>query len=721
MRGSQDNQRVNGAPGGPWGAPSGTPGTPNSPNELLAELDNGFQYEQAGNLSGARMAFERVLQHAPEHPYAHHRLATIADREQRFQDADRHYRAALLQTPGNSDILCDLGYSYLLRDRYEESEGALLEALRYNGNHREAKYNLGTLYGRRGNFEQALAWFRESTGNEADAQVALSQATRGGMGPAPTWNQQGAPGNPFVASAAPPIPSQTAQPQTARNAQSEREVVEAPSRKSLADNPEMNEATRKIAKDMERLKEQQEQARLKAQQAVARVPQPSAGPGQIQQVQAPPSDRARMTQQQREAAALAVLQKNNNELAQMNQRLNAIDSEGEPDLTRANQPARVAAPPVRSHSPIVQQQGTGDYGGQTIQIPTRDPAPNLGVAPLAAARHANSQNASAGPATGPAINPGASNSYAGAASASPQMNTLEDVYRASAQLAFNAGPSQPFAVSNQQAPPAGASPPAASQLSGGGQSYQGQQPQGQSFQGQSYQNSMIADQYAQNQFVQNTPPQYQSVTSTSVTPPRPTQTAAAPSTQYTPAHYQGVPQDQGNSQYTSAAQAAPIFQGDPHFQGPATQNVFPQSATRSLSGMDRGGEVRQEVRPQGPSNSSPNLNGPTINPGPIGAKLSAPVDAIQAPDWNSPDTSTPPSPLQWSGLQRQEAAAPVIRQAAVPSTQGAVYGADAISPMPVSPLTVPQDFSAAPQSNAGRQLQQPSNGLIQPPPFPRRP
>jgi Flp pilus assembly protein TadD len=135
--------------------------------------------ESQGNLTEAKGLYERALTYRPDHPRAHHRLATIADRESRFGDAERHYRAALKVSPKDADLLSDLGFSYQLQGRDEESEQRLRDALRVNPKHRQALFNLGNLYARHGRPDDALALYRKA-GSEAEAVAALAQAEAAG-------------------------------------------------------------------------------------------------------------------------------------------------------------------------------------------------------------------------------------------------------------------------------------------------------------------------------------------------------------------------------------------------------------------------------------------------------------------------------------------------------------------------------------------------------------
>src|SRR5258708_34631649 len=80
----------------------------------------------------------------------------------------------LKPTLGAPNVPASLGCSYLLQGRYEDSERTLRDALHYAPTHQTALYNLGWLYGIRGDDDQALAIFR-SAGTEAEAQRALAE------------------------------------------------------------------------------------------------------------------------------------------------------------------------------------------------------------------------------------------------------------------------------------------------------------------------------------------------------------------------------------------------------------------------------------------------------------------------------------------------------------------------------------------------------------------
>ncbi len=127
-----------------------------------------------GKLDEARRAYELALAAKPDDPDVHHRLAVVADKQQLFGVADDHYEAALRKRPRDPNLLSDIGYSHALRNDDRGAERTLREALAIDPSHRGAMLNLGTLYGKQGRYDDALALFRRGT-TEAETQQYLAQ------------------------------------------------------------------------------------------------------------------------------------------------------------------------------------------------------------------------------------------------------------------------------------------------------------------------------------------------------------------------------------------------------------------------------------------------------------------------------------------------------------------------------------------------------------------
>lgn len=153
------------------------PGDPNSEADssaVAANLKRGHVAEAEGRMDQAGMFYERVLDIDPNNSLAHHRLAILADQQKDFRRSEEHYLTALRSGGDDPNLLSDLGYSFLLQNRHEESEYYLRQALRSDPSHLRALNNLGLLYARRGDYDGALAMFR-LTGPEREVQEKMRE------------------------------------------------------------------------------------------------------------------------------------------------------------------------------------------------------------------------------------------------------------------------------------------------------------------------------------------------------------------------------------------------------------------------------------------------------------------------------------------------------------------------------------------------------------------
>lgn len=117
---------------------------------LKNSVDPTLSSRAAQHLPRARESFAAALSLAPQSASAHHGLAIVADLEQNYTEAERHYLRALTQKPNDSDILGDMGYSYLLQGRLSESEQYSLRAVQANAGNLKAMKHLGDAYARQG-------------------------------------------------------------------------------------------------------------------------------------------------------------------------------------------------------------------------------------------------------------------------------------------------------------------------------------------------------------------------------------------------------------------------------------------------------------------------------------------------------------------------------------------------------------------------------------------
>ncbi|MBI5757933.1 MAG: tetratricopeptide repeat protein [Planctomycetales bacterium] len=201
---------------------------------VTEQLQQGGLHEQKGRTREARACYERALQKDPGNVTAHHRLAIACDLESQYIEAEQHYLAALEAGLANSDVLSDLGYSYLLQRRYFESEQALQEALQYNANHQFALGHLGTLYGLQGDFQRSREYLTRA-GGEVKAQQELARLF-----------PQGPTANPAIAAQGTANPPTSGQNLAANGVRTPPTTDTAPL--PAAQYP--NEATRKLAEQI---------------------------------------------------------------------------------------------------------------------------------------------------------------------------------------------------------------------------------------------------------------------------------------------------------------------------------------------------------------------------------------------------------------------------------------------------------------------------------------
>ncbi|HEY8950504.1 MAG TPA: sulfotransferase [Rhizomicrobium sp.] len=160
------------------------------------------QYELAmvahrqNRLNDAARHYGEVRRLFPDHPGALHGLGLVAMRENRFGDAVTHLRQADKNTRGNPAIRCDLGYALLNMGNYEEALRSFRSVLQTQSTNIAALSGAGDALNILGRTDEALRAFRTvlsidpnnaaahfgtgnallQLGNTAEARAALERA-----------------------------------------------------------------------------------------------------------------------------------------------------------------------------------------------------------------------------------------------------------------------------------------------------------------------------------------------------------------------------------------------------------------------------------------------------------------------------------------------------------------------------------------------------------------
>lgn len=138
---------------------------------LIRDAQTALRSEQ---IEEARRLYQEVLNDSPDHPDAHHGLAMAADLKEDWGDAEYHYKQALRIRPRDAVLLSDIGYSYVLQNRYSEAARYLNQAIELQPNYERAHMNLALLDIKQGNRTAAEQRLVQRLGNSAKTRGILA-------------------------------------------------------------------------------------------------------------------------------------------------------------------------------------------------------------------------------------------------------------------------------------------------------------------------------------------------------------------------------------------------------------------------------------------------------------------------------------------------------------------------------------------------------------------
>jgi len=136
-------------------------------------LTTGRETEKQGDLTSARETYERLIAQYPDRYEAYHRLAVVADRQRRYEEAQSLYTQAIRRNSRNPELFNDLGYCFYLQGKLNKAESALLKAVAMRPAEPRYRNNLGLVYGQQRRYEDALEQYRRAGGG-GDAYYNLA-------------------------------------------------------------------------------------------------------------------------------------------------------------------------------------------------------------------------------------------------------------------------------------------------------------------------------------------------------------------------------------------------------------------------------------------------------------------------------------------------------------------------------------------------------------------
>jgi predicted O-linked N-acetylglucosamine transferase (SPINDLY family) len=139
------------------GAPNGAAAPSNA---LLALLQEGIQYHQAGNLTQAAENYQRVLDSQPGQPDALHLLGVIHHQGGEHDRAVELIRKSVKRNPKNADAFSNLGAALNALGEFDDAAKSFQRAVTLNPKFLDAHANLAVLAARRGADAQAIKSYR---------------------------------------------------------------------------------------------------------------------------------------------------------------------------------------------------------------------------------------------------------------------------------------------------------------------------------------------------------------------------------------------------------------------------------------------------------------------------------------------------------------------------------------------------------------------------------
>jgi len=148
-----------------------------NPQAWIAHGNLALALFKENRLDEAIRHYQASLVYNPDFAESHYGLANCYRQTNQLADAEREYKRAIEIEPTDADIHNNLGGIYAQQGRFDEAIGELLTTLKLNPNNGEVHANLGGIYAQQKRINEAIAQFQESirlNPNYAPAHASLA-------------------------------------------------------------------------------------------------------------------------------------------------------------------------------------------------------------------------------------------------------------------------------------------------------------------------------------------------------------------------------------------------------------------------------------------------------------------------------------------------------------------------------------------------------------------
>jgi len=142
--------------------------------DISQRIAEGFRLHQQGDLSGAELIYEEVLEDLPENTEVLYLLGTLKAQTSDFSQAESLLQRATIISPGHCGAHLNLGNIALEQQQFKIGERHYNKALQCNPLLYEAEFGIGRIYLSTGRYEEARARFEMTLKLKPGLQQAMA-------------------------------------------------------------------------------------------------------------------------------------------------------------------------------------------------------------------------------------------------------------------------------------------------------------------------------------------------------------------------------------------------------------------------------------------------------------------------------------------------------------------------------------------------------------------